>query len=114
MVVAQVRTHDDARLRPAPQCIQHTRHFRFRGLSHQERHQLEVVQDDLQKRQMHLEAMFRRMGPSAICTPAKPVARAIPARSRGTAPSGVANASIPLAATPAKPLKCEGPTSTTR
>jgi len=61
MVVAQVRADHNQRFRAAPQAFQHLIHLLRCGISDHQRHECEIIQSELQKRQLHFQAVLRRV-----------------------------------------------------
>src|SRR6185503_13558339 len=59
VIVAQVRTDDDARLGSAPKRGEHFGDFFVARVTDQQRHQSEPDEKRLQKRQVHFETVFR-------------------------------------------------------
>ena len=59
LVVRQIGADHEQRVRPAPQALQHLRDLAGRRLADQERHEREVAEHGLEKRQLDLERMLR-------------------------------------------------------
>ena len=61
-IVAQVRTDEDQRFRPAPQNLQHLGHLFGGRMTDDHRHDVELAEEGLQEGQVHFEAVIVLVG----------------------------------------------------
>jgi len=61
-VMRKVGADEDQGFRSAPEDIEHFAHFLRGGITHHQRQQLELRQQDLQKRQLHFQRVLLCMG----------------------------------------------------